>query len=54
MPTGWKLVPIEPTAHQVEEMEILARTMIETVGKLDVTLIYGVALLAAPEAPKED
>ena len=46
-----KLVPIEATPYQIVAMNILAEVMIETVGKIDVALIYATGVNAADDDP---
>lgn len=48
-PDGWKLPPEKADEDMIAEGNIMASCMIETVGKIDVSLIYGVMLAAAPE-----
>ncbi|ENW0012419.1 TPA: hypothetical protein ACUNQU_005063 [Salmonella enterica] len=48
-PDGWKLTPEKADEDMIAEGNIMASCMIETVGKIDVSLIYGVMLAAAPE-----
>lgn len=49
IPDGWKLVPEKADEDMIAEGNIMVSSMIETVGKIDVSLIYGVMLAAAPE-----
>ncbi|EDX4488978.1 DUF550 domain-containing protein [Salmonella enterica subsp. salamae] len=49
IPDGWKLVPEKADEDMIAEGNIMASCMIETVGKVDVSLIYGAMLAAAPE-----
>ncbi|MCM9997396.1 hypothetical protein M5F44_22905, partial [Salmonella enterica] len=49
IPDGWKLAPEKADEDMIAEGNIMASCMIETVGKIDVSLIYGVMLAAAPE-----
>ncbi|EDR7809586.1 hypothetical protein PVO23_004948, partial [Salmonella enterica] len=46
---GWKLAPEKADEDMIAEGNIMASCMIETVGKIDVSLIYGAMLAAAPE-----
>lgn len=48
-PDGWKLAPEKADEDMIAEGNIMASCMIETVGKIDVSLIYGAMLAAAPE-----
>ncbi|ENY6479677.1 hypothetical protein [Salmonella enterica] len=48
-PDGWKLAPEKAEEDMIAEGKIMASCMIETVGKIDVSLIYGAMLAAAPE-----
>lgn len=48
-PDGWKLAPEKADEDMIAEGKIMASCMIETVGKIDVSLIYGAMLAAAPE-----
>lgn len=49
IPDGWKLVPEKADEDMIAEGNIMVSSMIETVGKIDVSLIYGAMLAAAPE-----
>ncbi|WP_366536933.1 Eaa protein [Salmonella enterica] len=49
IPDGWKLAPEKADEDMIAEGKIMASCMIETVGKIDVSLIYGAMLAAAPE-----
>ncbi|HCM1914629.1 TPA: hypothetical protein N3A33_000465 [Salmonella enterica subsp. salamae serovar 28:r:e,n,z15] len=49
IPDGWKLAPEKADEDMIAEGNIMASCMIETVGKIDVSLIYGAMLAAAPE-----
>ncbi|EOI9012339.1 hypothetical protein ACMX0H_004267 [Salmonella enterica subsp. diarizonae] len=49
IPDGWKLAPEKADEDMIAEGNIMASCMIETVGKVDVSLIYGAMLAAAPE-----
>ncbi|ENB7760469.1 hypothetical protein ABIS62_003483 [Salmonella enterica subsp. enterica serovar Bredeney] len=49
IPGGWKLAPEKADEDMIAEGNIMASCMIETVGKVDVSLIYGAMLAAAPE-----
>lgn len=49
IPCGWKLVPEKADEDMIAEGNIMVSSMIETVGKIDVSLIYGAMLAAAPE-----
>lgn len=48
-PDGWKLAPEKADEDMIAEGNIMASCMIETVGKIDVSLIYGAMLAAAPQ-----
>lgn len=48
-PDGWKLAPEKADESMIAEGNIMASCMIEEVGKIDVSLIYGAMLAAAPE-----
>lgn len=48
-PDGWKLAPEKADEDMIAEGNIMASCMIETVGKVDVSLIYGAMLAAVPE-----
>lgn len=48
-PDGWKLAPEKADEDTIAEGNIMASCMFETVGKIDVSLIYGAMLAAAPE-----
>lgn len=48
-PDGWKQAPEKADEDMIAEGNIMASCMIETVGKIDVSLIYGAMLAAAPE-----
>ncbi|HIB1445311.1 TPA: hypothetical protein ACWV5Q_000441 [Salmonella enterica subsp. enterica serovar Muenchen] len=48
-PDGWKLAPEKADEDMIVEGKIMASCMIEMVGKIDVSLIYGAMLAAAPE-----
>ena len=47
MPTGWKLVPIEPTTEQL-------KAMFDTPKDAPWLTLYQAAINAAPEMPKCD
>lgn len=49
IPDGWKLAPKKADESMIAEGNIMASCMIEAVGKIDVSLIYGAMLAAAPE-----
>ncbi|KKD78740.1 hypothetical protein AEU26_04690 [Salmonella enterica subsp. enterica serovar Kentucky] len=49
IPDGWKLAPEKADEDMIAEGNIMASCMIETVGKIDVSLIYGAMLAAAPK-----
>ncbi|HII0590109.1 hypothetical protein [Salmonella enterica] len=46
-PDGWKLAPEKADEDMIAEGSIMASCMIDTVGKIDVSLIYGAMLAAA-------
>ncbi|EJS5665321.1 DUF550 domain-containing protein [Salmonella enterica] len=52
-PDGWKLAPEKADEDMIAEGNIMVSCMIETVGKIDVSLIYGAMLAAAPEKETE-
>ncbi|EIN3018610.1 DUF550 domain-containing protein [Salmonella enterica] len=52
-PDGWKLAPEKADEDMIAEGNIMASCMIETIGKIDVSLIYGAMLAAAPEKETE-
>ncbi len=49
IPDGWKLAPEKADESMIAEGNIMASCMIEAFGKIDVSLIYGAMLAAAPE-----
>ncbi|EGG3071175.1 DUF550 domain-containing protein [Salmonella enterica] len=49
IPDSWKPAPEKADEDMIAEGKIMASCMIETVGKIDVSLIYGAMLAAAPE-----
>ncbi len=47
----WQLVPREPDERMIAEMEIMAKACL-AIGKIDVALIYGTGVQAAPQPPE--
>lgn len=52
-PDGWKLVPEHANEDMIAEGNIMASCMIDAVGKIDVSLIYGAMVAAAPQQEAE-